>query len=70
MEPIIEIRNLSIDFKTNGGTLRAVDKVSMDIGRGEIVGMFWRISTKRNCGSAWRREHPRTRRWKVKSNGS
>ncbi len=40
MEPIIEIRNLSIDFKTNGGTLRAVDKVSMDIGRGEIVGII------------------------------
>lgn len=40
MEPIIEIRNLSIDFKTNNGMLRAVDNVSMDIMRGEIVGII------------------------------
>ena len=40
MEPIIEVRNLCIDFQTNSGTLRAVDNVSMDIGRGEIVGII------------------------------
>lgn len=40
MEPIIEVRNLSIDFKTNSGTLRAVDNVSMTINRGEIVGII------------------------------
>lgn len=40
MEPIIEVRNLSIDFKTNSGILRAVDNVSMTIGRGEIVGII------------------------------
>lgn len=40
MEPIIEVRNLCIDFKTNSGTLRAVDNVSMDIMRGEIVGII------------------------------
>lgn len=40
MEPIIEIRNLSVDFQTNSGTLRAVDNVTMDIGRGEIVGII------------------------------
>lgn len=40
MDPILEIRHLSIDFKTNGGMLRAVDDVSMNIGRGEIVGII------------------------------
>lgn len=40
MEPIIEIRNLSVDFQTNSGTLRAVSNVTMDIGRGEIVGII------------------------------
>lgn len=40
MEPIIEIRNLSVDFQTNSGTLRAVDNVTMTINRGEIVGII------------------------------
>ena len=40
MDPIIEIRDLSVDFQTNSGVLRAVDHVSMDIERGEIVGII------------------------------
>lgn len=40
MEPILEIRNLCIDFKTNDGMLRAVDNVSMNIYRGEIIGVI------------------------------
>lgn len=40
MEPIIEIRDLSVDFQTNSGTLRAVDHVTMNINRGEIVGII------------------------------
>ncbi len=40
MEPIIELRNLSVDFQTNSGTLRAVDNVTMTINRGEIVGII------------------------------
>lgn len=39
-EPIIEIRHLSIDFKTPRGDLRAVDNVSMTIYRGEIIGII------------------------------
>lgn len=39
-EPILEIRHLSIDFKTNSGNLRAVDNVSMTIYRGEIIGVI------------------------------
>ena len=40
MEPIIELKNLSVDFRTNSGTLRAVDNVTMEIYRGEIVGII------------------------------
>lgn len=40
MEPILEIKNLSIDFKVKRGTLRACDNVSMNIYRGDIVGII------------------------------
>lgn len=40
MEPILEIKNLSIDFKAKRGTLRACDNVSMKIYRGDIVGII------------------------------
>lgn len=40
MEPIIEIKNLSIDYKTNRGLIRACDNVSVNIYRGDIVGMI------------------------------
>ncbi len=36
---LIEIQNLSVDFPTAGGVLRAVDGVSLEIGEGEIVGV-------------------------------
>ncbi len=39
-DPILEIRNLSIDFKTPRGNLRAVDHVSFDVYRGEIIGLI------------------------------
>ncbi len=40
MEPILEIKNLSIDFKVNEKKLRAVDDLSMNIYRGDIVGII------------------------------
>lgn len=40
MKPILEIKNLSIDYKTNSGALRACDNVSMTIYRGDIVGII------------------------------
>ncbi|GKX29730.1 ABC transporter ATP-binding protein [Vallitalea longa] len=40
MEPILKIRNLSIDYKVNNGTLRACDNVSLDIYKGDIVGII------------------------------
>jgi peptide/nickel transport system ATP-binding protein len=38
-EPLLAVRNMSITFRTRGGLLRAVDRVSLDVGHGEIVGL-------------------------------
>ena len=35
-QTILQVKNLSIDFKTKHGTVRAVDEVNFDIKRGEV----------------------------------
>lgn len=40
MKPIIKIKDISVDFETKRGVLRAVDHVSLDIYKGEIVGII------------------------------
>lgn len=40
MKPIIEVKDLSIDFKLKKGVLRACDKVSLTIYEGEILGII------------------------------
>lgn len=40
MQPILEIKNLCVDFKTNRGMIRACDDVNVNIYRGEIVGII------------------------------
>lgn len=40
MEPILEIKNLCIDFKTNRGKIRACDDVSINFYRGDIIGII------------------------------
>ena len=40
MDPILEIKNLCIDFKTNRGKLRACDEVSINFYRGDIIGII------------------------------
>jgi oligopeptide/dipeptide ABC transporter ATP-binding protein len=36
---LLEVRDLTVEFQAEGRTLRAVDGVSFDVGRGEIVGL-------------------------------
>jgi len=38
-EPLLSIRDLAVDYVTGHGPVRAVDGVSLDVGRGEIVGI-------------------------------
>jgi oligopeptide/dipeptide ABC transporter ATP-binding protein len=38
-EPVLEVKDLVVDFLTEDGPLRAVDGVSFTVGRGEIVGL-------------------------------
>jgi len=38
-EPLLHVKQLSIDFQTEIGTVRAVDEISFAIYRGEIVGL-------------------------------
>jgi oligopeptide/dipeptide ABC transporter ATP-binding protein len=37
--PLLELRNLSVEYPTAAGTIRAVDDVSIDLEAGEIVGV-------------------------------
>jgi peptide/nickel transport system ATP-binding protein len=37
--PLLEVSDLSIEFRTRGGTVRALEKVSLDVGRGETVAL-------------------------------
>lgn len=38
-EPLVEVHNLDLDYPTRRGVIRAVDKVSITINRGEILGL-------------------------------
>ncbi len=38
-EPVISVRNLVVEFVTRRGTLRALDGVSFDVNRGEVLGV-------------------------------
>ena len=38
-QTILQVKNLSIDFKTKHGTVRAVDEVNFDIKRGEVFAL-------------------------------
>ncbi|HEY67052.1 MAG: ABC transporter ATP-binding protein [Chloroflexi bacterium] len=38
-EPVLQIRNLSVDYPTRAGVVRAVDDVSLTVYRGEVLGL-------------------------------
>ena len=38
-DPVISVRNLQVEFVTRRATLRAIDGVSFDIARGEVLGV-------------------------------
>ena len=38
-EPLLRVRDLQVEFRLSGGTLRAVDSASFEVGRGETLGL-------------------------------
>ncbi len=38
-DPVLQIRDLSVAYRTPGGDVRAVDKVNLDLAAGEVVGL-------------------------------
>ena len=38
-DPVLDVRNLVVEFRSDDGAVRAVDDVSFSVGRGEILGL-------------------------------
>src|SRR5437763_15153784 len=38
-EPVLSVRNLEVEFSTRRSTLRAIDGISFDIAKGEVLGV-------------------------------
>ena len=38
-QPLLEVKNISVEFKTRGGALKAIDDLSIDVQPGEILGL-------------------------------
>jgi peptide/nickel transport system ATP-binding protein len=47
-EPVLEVRDLSVDYLTDRGAVRAVDRVSLDVAKGEFLG----IVGESGCGKS------------------
>ena len=47
-EPILSIRNLSVDYITDQASVRAVEQVSLDLAPGEILG----VAGESGCGKS------------------
>jgi peptide/nickel transport system ATP-binding protein len=37
--PVLSVRNLGVEFATRRSTLRAIDGISFDIAKGEVLGV-------------------------------
>ena len=46
VEPLLSIRDLCVDYITGQGPVRAIDRVTLDVQPGEIVG----IAGESGCG--------------------
>ena len=46
--PVLEVRDLSVDYLTERGAVRAVDCVSLDVAKGEFLG----IVGESGCGKS------------------
>ena len=38
-EPLLDVRNLRVSFRTRTGLVTAVDGISFTVGRGDVVGL-------------------------------
>ena len=48
-DPLLSVRGLRVDFPTRRGTLTAVDGISFDVARGEVLG----IVGESGAGKSW-----------------
>ena len=51
-EPLLSVRNLTVEFPTRRGTLTALNDISFDIGRGEVLGVVGESGAGKSMTSA------------------